>query len=321
MPTDPVSGAAVTPGPAGSVFVDAAQSVTITGGASIDTSAVGAGGGNIRVLVAAPPPPEQSAARVGAGRTVTAADAAADAGKLFITNGGAVQASATGDGGNVQLYAARDIVIFSDNAFANDFDAKHPQPVISAASETLNGGNIYLGPVSQVTIDGQGSGFTAIGPAPKPVVTLRGAALDAKSAGVGDGGNIAITARALNDDPRIDEADEFNKTSKFGKPGTLTLDVVDLDRVAELAVLPDALADVSARIQPGCAMGLPGQISSFVAVGGGGLPPGPDVPMPAFDLRMPTAATAAGANDDSPLAVSNRPPQPPAGALKRPAGR
>jgi large exoprotein involved in heme utilization and adhesion len=94
----------------------------------------------------------------------------------------------------------------------------------------------------------------------------------------GAGGNIRIVA-----DNFIATPDSvISASSDLGIDGTVVVEASEQDVTGGLVALPVGFVDASALLPASCAARRSAHLSSFTATGRGGLPPGPDTPLPGF---------------------------------------
>ncbi len=191
---------------------------------------------------------------------------------------GKIIAFAKGNGGNIFLNAPQTIRIVNSE--------------LNAQSLNGNGGNLNIGPVPPMgTGKARSRSRKADISSPRPEITIENSKLIASATGMGNGGtvnggDVNITAQFLlkSTDTLVDVS------SAFGTPGTVRIDAPYTDAVPGLPMLAGALAAPGARLQELCGMHLGGDVSSFVSIGGGGVPLEPGALEPGLDV--PPAAPA-----------------------------
>ena len=167
---------------------------------------------------------------------------------IQINNSGRVTALAVENGGNIELDSPGRITVTNSEVTANAGN---------------NGGNISMN-ANEVILDAS-------------QITAR--------AQIVSGGNIRISARAFisSSDTVID----VSVADKFGVSGNVEIFSPDIDIAGSLAVLPESFTSRALALQESCAVKLPGDFSSFIVVGKGGIPIEPGGIMP----------TSGGANN------------------------
>jgi large exoprotein involved in heme utilization and adhesion len=71
-------------------------------------------------------------------------------------------------------------------------------------------------------------------------------------------------------------------TSRLGLPGRVAIEAPEQDVAGGLVTLPAGFLDAATLLPASCAARRSADFSSFTAAGRGGLPPGPDAPLPGF---------------------------------------
>ncbi|MBE9129120.1 MULTISPECIES: filamentous hemagglutinin N-terminal domain-containing protein [unclassified Coleofasciculus] len=282
-----VSASTFGSGEAGSLFVNASESVELSG-----TSAAGipsglysqgfaAGDGN-NLAVETQQLTVKNGARItvstgtteddlvrftsgnydfGAGLRLTFADeATGDAGTMRIAansirldNGGALIAkTVSGEGGEIMLNA-------------QDFIEMRRNSLISAEASggEGNGGNITIDTEFLVAVSEENSDIVA-------------------DAFGGDGGNIDITAQSifgLEFRPQRTPKSDITASSRFGLNGNVTLNTPDVDPSSGLTQLPSEPIDVEGLVDRTCQADAQQNASEFVVTGRGGLPQQPTQPL------------------------------------------
>ena len=164
-----------------------------------------------------------------------------NAGNSVRLDDGQIEANAVGNGGNVHI-TAPSLVYLKDSK-------------ISASSDSGNGGNVLIDPIFVVL---QNSQVLA-------------------NALAGNGGNITILS-----DYFLSQAGTVDASAgPAGIPGSVTISSPRLDLTETVPTLLAELLDAEAQLQPGCAVRLPGNVSTFTTTGRGGTPFRPDDLQPA----------------------------------------
>ena len=248
-----------------------ADSVDLDSAGSISTTSFGAGpGGNIEII----------AGNLTMGSSSTISAAAAD--------------GATGPAGTISISANQNISLAGKSSINTSapggsggniaIDAGSEIQLVDSKITTqagLDGGNIKVAAGHLVYLfhgtitgaaDSTGSGFgnggnLTIDPS---FLILNDSSLISKSS-LGNGGNIDVQSDYFFQSSGIIDA-----TAPFGLPGTVTVTAPNVDLSASLVALPSGLLDVETLLQPDCGVRLSGNISSFIVLGGGGLPLAPD---------------------------------------------
>jgi filamentous hemagglutinin family protein len=199
-------------GNGGNIFIDP-PTVNITNGAAISVNSIGSGtGGSIDLR----------------------------AGSLNLDNGAISAATASANGGNVNL-AVQDL-----------FLANNSSTVSATAGGRGSGGNLDLN--TGFLVLNNNSDITA-------------------NAFQGQGGNIQIDTQAIFQSPDSD----ITASSQLGINGTVQINITDLDPSRGLFSLPETVVDASGLVAQKCdaAVGKELKQSEFVVTGRGGLRPNP----------------------------------------------
>ncbi|OUC11809.1 MAG: filamentous hemagglutinin [Alkalinema sp. CACIAM 70d] len=164
--------------------------------------------------------------------------------ELRLSDRGSISASTkVGEGGNISLYV-RDFVLLRDQS-----------KITATAGGTGNGGDINL---------------------KAPFIVGMGDSDIIANAFKGRGGNINIVTQALlglKYRDHLTPENDITASSEFGLSGTVQVNTIGTDPNAGLTELPVNVADASQKIATGCSST---QGSQFVATGRGGLPPNPN---------------------------------------------
>ena len=238
------------------------------------------------------------AVRTAEGATGDGGSVQLDTGSLLLSKGARItsESKGAGDAGPIDIVARKGVVL--DNSD------------IVAEASNRNGGNIVINSKDTITVTNSAN-ITALAVGDGGNITLTAAerinAIDSKisaEAGInggdinmgadsvflnasstianameGDGGNISITAKGF-----LESVDNvIDASSQFGVSGNIEILSPDVDISGSLAVLPESFASSELQLQESCAVKLPGNLSSFITVGRGGVPlePGGVMPEPA----------------------------------------
>ena len=243
--------------------------LTVRGGAAVNASSYGAG---------------------------AAGDIVANAATIRLQDGGSIlsMATATGNGGTIALAAAESLEL-DDAGLTSASTSTAPgagkagsillqagnllrmnESVIATASENADGGDITIDPALVDLIDSEittsvrgGTGNGGNIALSARAVVLDNSTVSANAYG-GNGGNITINAELLLQDPES----LLSASSALGLQGVIALNVPQLDIGAEVANLPEAFFDDEALFPKSC-VEREEELSSFVVRGRGGLPPSP----------------------------------------------
>ena len=261
-------------GRAGDIRIGAAN-ITLTGGASINTSATGAGpGGNVIVTAAdLLSISGQDANGVGSGivsgtlGSGVGGDIVLQAQRLELNDGGiiSVLSLGAGDAGNIVLQAGK------------TFRSRHG--IVSAEAEQADGGNIQLTVGSRVELRnsqitatvgtgvGKGGNIT-IDP---QFVIMQGSQVRADAFG-GPGGNVRIVAGVFLADPES----RVSASSALGINGVVNIQAPVTSISGAVAPLPQEFAPLSELLRDRCAGRLrEGRVSRLVLGGRDGVPSEP----------------------------------------------
>jgi len=133
--------------------------------------------------------------------------------------------------------------------------------------------SLYRSQIISAAKNGEG-GNIAIDP---EFVILNQSAISANAI-FGNGGNITIDTGHL-----IPSRDSLiTASSQFGLSGTVNILGPSVDFSGSLTSLPSEFVGAESRLPERCAVRLPGNISSFIVVGRGGLPLDPSDPLAIF---------------------------------------
>ncbi|WP_044501095.1 S-layer family protein [Nostoc sp. PCC 7107] len=257
-----VSASSIDLGNAGSLTINASESVDVSGakpgesssyigtavlrfGASRTISRANAGNTTINApLVTVSDGATIFVQNTGLG---TAGNLQINANTLTLKNGGNLLASTkAGEGGNINLQL-RDLLLMRYGGF-----------ISAEAAGSGNGGNISIN--APVIVGLENSDIIA-------------------NAVQGKGGNISITTQGIIGlkfrdtlTPRVDLTNDITASSAFNVNGTVEINNIDVDPNSGLVELPANVSDPSQKIASGCSNT---NGSSFVATGRGGIPQNP----------------------------------------------
>lgn len=171
-----------------------------------------------------------------------------DARSLFLNNGLITATSTSGEGGNITLQIADNLILDNNSQ-------------ISTRAGTVNtgggdGGNIDIA-----------ANFIIASPTSNSDITA--------NAFAGDGGNINITTQQLfgiEFSPEQTQFSDITASSAFGIDGAIDIEILELDPANSLVRLPETLNDPTNQIVAGCPADAG---ANFTVTGRGGLPPNP----------------------------------------------
>jgi filamentous hemagglutinin family protein len=233
-------------GDAGSVNLDAAGAVTVTGADSaISTNTLGDGdGGDINIRAFSVAIDNGGAITADSSGAGLAGNITINTGDRITLNGGAISTrAAISDGGNIVLTAP--VLV----------DLLNSQITTSVESGVGAGGNIFIDPIA---------------------VVLQNSSIVANAFG-GPGGNIRIVAGQFI----TDQASIVSASSALGIDGLVEINAPDTNLTGKLVPLPKDFLDASKLLRDRCGAQR-GGTSSFSAKGHGGVPPGPDGYLPSY---------------------------------------
>ena len=250
-----------TAGPAGSVEVETPFLEIGAGGRISSTTSASGRGGTVEIKVDRVEVVGEDAI------TTRSRGVGADAGQaggiiveatdtLRISGGSVSARTERADAGDVEVRVGR-LVDLQDGAITT-----------SVANGTGGGGNIFIRNPRFVVLDG--SRIVA-------------------QAEEGRGGDIRIAADNVIRTPDS----EIDASSRRGPPGTVAIGAPEQDVSGGLVALPSVFLAASALLRESCAARRSEDTSSFTAAGRGGLPVGPDTPLPGF-YALGREAPAAG---------------------------
>ncbi|NJM98948.1 MAG: filamentous hemagglutinin N-terminal domain-containing protein [Phormidesmis sp. RL_2_1] len=244
-------------GNAGSVVVNATESIDISDNRSAIESSIGILPAATRAAFGLPDSPSGNAGNVtvntpllrvnNQGQVSVKNEGNGDAGNLtiiadriFLDQQGAITAStASGAGGNIKL-TLTDLLLLRNASFIN-----------TESTGTGNGGNITIH--APIIAGFENSDIVA-------------------NAVSGDGGNIAITTQGifgLEFRNQLTPENDITASSRFGVNGTVEINDFGLDPDSGLVDLSDGLADNSNQVAQGCSAS---GGNEFIATGRGGIP-------------------------------------------------
>ncbi len=209
---------------------------------------------------------DTSASGLGGAIDLTASD-------VTIAPGGVISTTSqgTGNAGNISIMAGNSLTM--------------QQGSIRTDAKVSDGGNIVIQANNMLNMDasrittsvgsGEGNGGN-IFIDPKFVI-LRNSQIQANAFG-GAGGKIVIIAENFLASPDS----IVSASSAKSVPGTVSISTSGTDIGGTLVVLPEALADAAMQLAEQCEARGGRTLASFVGTGRGGLPAGPEDPMPAY---------------------------------------
>ncbi|MEH2461205.1 S-layer family protein [Nostoc sp.] len=261
-----VTTASISTGSAGSVTVNASESIDINGRVSEK-----ADGSAISSVVTIPSPSLKKLLRLPEGLSGTAGSVTINTPVLNISNYGAISVSNQGIGNAGTLKVNASSVLLNNNATidaftftgegskidiqANILQLRHGSSITATALSNGNGGNINI--KAPIILGIENSDIIA-------------------NALEGKGGNIQITTQGifgLKYHPQLTSENDITASSRFGVNGNVQIISPDINPNSGLIQLPTNLVDSSQQIARGCANT---SGSSFVATGRGGVPQNPN---------------------------------------------
>ncbi|MFW5665571.1 MAG: filamentous hemagglutinin, partial [Coleofasciculus sp.] len=264
-------------GTAGSLTVNASDSVDLNGEGGLSVEATDGGtAGDLTV--------ETGRMSVRDGASVTVSSPSGQAGNLsiaanslFLNQGKLTAETALSD-------AAGGANIFLTNL---NFLSLANESLISAnAFDLANGGNITIDSLFIVATSPTGKNGSDI----------------TANAGQGNGGAIGITTQGLfgiEFRPQLTPENDITVSSEFGLSGTYELNSPNVDPSRGLLNLPNQFVDASRQMRQNCPARGTGQENRFVVTGTGGLPPRPgdsiDSPFPTGEVRSLPSSSANNA--------------------------
>jgi large exoprotein involved in heme utilization and adhesion len=191
----------------------------------------------------------------------------------------------SGDAGNIRILAADTLESANSTVLAQADDADGGNIEINANNLVyLNEGTVISASVG----GGEGSGGNVtIDPR---FVVLNGSRIAADAFG-GPGGNVLIVT-----DNFIASADSsVTASSAFGVDGEVIIRSPEDTVIVGAEALPESFLDVSSLLSERCAARTVAKVGSFVVLGRGGVPPGPDAALPSSyvdtDVQTDDAST------------------------------
>lgn len=262
-----VGSSTVATGSAGSVEINASESINVQGRGQGNASGVVS-----RIFSSAEllSPETQAAFDLPAIPTGNAGSLTIRTRSLRLADGGSVSVKNDGPGlaGNVQIQTKS---LFLDN-----------QSNITAAAQSGEGGNIFLQASTLILRHGSLISATAGGIGNGGNITINSPIIAGfensdiiANASQGRGGNINITTQGiigLKYRTQLTPENDITASSEFGVSGTVQVNNIGVDPNSGLVKLPTNVADSSKQIVTGCAGS---QGSSFTATGRGGVPQNP----------------------------------------------
>jgi filamentous hemagglutinin family protein len=250
-------------GNAGSLILNATESITISEIGKSKVSRVSASGESVSPVL-------QKLLRIPAFPSGNAGDIEINTPRLEINNGAGIFAGHTGTGSTGTLKINTDQIQLN-------------QGTISVSSNSGKGGNINLmigrnlilrqTSLINATSDGVGNGGNITINSPI-IIGFKNSDIIANAIR-GGGGNIQITTQGifgLKYRDRLTPANDITASSEFGVNGTVQVNAIGVDPNSGLTSLPVDIVDPSQKIATGCTNQ---STSSFVATGRGGIPENP----------------------------------------------
>lgn len=229
-----------------------------------------------------------------------------DSGAVTLANGSSIQAASEGSGpaGNIAINSSANVELTQNSS-------------ITTSALQSSGGNIAVSAANEILLAdsqftaraGPGGGGNIDVHAPARVYLLN-SAFDAQA--VGDGGNLTVSEPQfflINDSGLISKSATRNggnitilsdyffssdslidASAPFGLPGTVSVSAPNVDLSGSLIALPGALLSAETQLRPDCSVRLSADLSSFVILGRGGLPPKPGGFVPSEPLLTPHEA-------------------------------
>ncbi len=306
-------------GDSGALNVTAANSISVSSGATMYSDTVGSGwGGNI--TLASP------SLKLDGGSIIASASASGDSGwiqanvdKLALLNGAKIDTSTSGDGqgGYIDIIATNSVSLRGASSITSQstglglagyiaIDAglsfTSDNSSVTTGATLADGGNISLLAKNMINMNnssitatvgtGLGNGGNIL--LDPLFVVMNGSTITANAFG-GNGGNINLIASNF-----LQSANSgITASSKLGVSGTVTMNGQLADLSGSLADLPIAYLDTKGLLQARCAASMAGAGSSFVLAGRGGIPEEPDTLIPSSVLAGHPLATPARSSDKS----------------------
>ncbi|NJP22583.1 MAG: S-layer family protein [Hydrococcus sp. CRU_1_1] len=251
-------------GNAGSVFIDATDSIELTGRASFISAGVNPGaignGGNLEIEtrhLTISDIGEINVESLGEGES---GDLTIQANLIQLEDGRINATTPLGEGGNITLQVAEDIIL-QNNSF-----------ISAQALDNANGGNVTINANDGVILafPNQNNDIFA-------------------NASQGNGGNINISTQAIFGlEERLstppNQTNDIDASSEFGLQGDFSLNTPDVDPTSGLLQLPEAVGDASDQIsQNPCEKGVG---SEFIITGKGGFPSNPNETLNSDEVRV-----------------------------------
>ena len=277
-----ISATTFTNGAAGDVEINAPR-VVVEDGGSIESSTQGAGpGGSVLLNVGTLHLTEFGQVESGASSRATGdgGDVTINANLIEITEFGRITAVSQGVGnaGRITLNVADELRVL-------DFGR------ITAEATQAFGGSIditagvirveHFSKITSSVQEGEGDGGNVRLSAPL-ILILTDSDIVAQAVG-GNGGDIDINADLLI---RSQTGTRIDASSERGVAGNVEIGNPVLDIEGALSALPEDFRDASELITERCSQRVPQDASQFVVESRRALPPGPDEPLPAFQLAF-----------------------------------
>ncbi len=303
-----------TQGNAGSIHINAVESITIAGNVAVDTSQAASNYANPRV-------DDRFRSRISTSVEENATGSSGllrlDTANLLVSNGGEITSSnlGTGNAGGIEIHAVDRLTVNASNIAVNGSRLGNAGNLLIEAKEiylangatlqaevmkgdqgniSLNANVILMRYGSQISTNAteEASGGSIQINAPL-LIGLENSDIVANAV-QGRGGNIEITTQGLfglKYRAQLTPENDITASSEFGINGTVDIITPGLDPNAGLITLPGELVDPTQQVAQGCAAN---QGSSFVITGRGGMPTPPiaqfSIQRPWADLRRLTPA-------------------------------
>ncbi|WNZ22405.1 filamentous hemagglutinin N-terminal domain-containing protein [Leptolyngbya sp. NK1-12] len=277
-------------GRAGTVTVNAADSVLLSGTAPVErddnisgilvSAEPGASGNARRLTLTTPQLTIEDGARISAdnfGSGNRGGVAQLNVANLILDRGEIKATTVSGQGGIIRLSGT------------NSLRMQNRSQITARAEADASGGNIF--------IDAPNGFITA---APNQDNNILA------SANRGQGGNIRIDARGilgLAERRNTPQTSDIDASSDFGAPGTVIINSPEIDPSTAPPDLPSA--PIRSELAQGCQAEIGQATAAFFNTGRGGIPPTPYEPFSSSpileDVRLPSQTTALSSPSDSPV--------------------
>lgn len=278
-------------GNGGTIMIDT-QTLLVEDGGGIGVLSEGQGNaGSLSVVADTVTLSDEGVISVAATDGGNAGELAINARVLQLLDGSTLNAETTGGGGNIVLNLGELLVLSGGST------------ITANAEGTSDGGNIDI-----ILADG----FVVATPNQDNDIIA--------NAEAGNGGNITIVANGiygLEERPAIpgNGTNDIDASSQFGLSGTINLSNPTVEAIRATTELPAAPVDPRSQVDRTCAADQTQQTSTFVVLGRGGLPanPGEVVQQPTSpldDFGTPAPATGSFPQAESPAPATAEPTPP-----------